>query len=100
MFNVMVDTSDGTIRVEGGNCSVRSTKANLNDDKWHHVAVSYNPDDGNKLFDVKIYLDGVLDINKPDGTGASYQSQIMALNTDNKVNLVRIGAASYNTNYY
>lgn len=100
MFNIMVDTSDGTVRVEGGACSLRSTTSNLNDNKWHHVAITFDPNDGGRLFDAKIYIDGALDLNKRDGTGASYLSEVTVLNTNNTDNAIRIGAASYNTGYY
>lgn len=98
MFNVMVH-HDGRIRVEAGSCNVQSTIENLNDNYWHHVAVTYNPGDGPKLKDIKIYIDGVQDTNRPDGTGESYRSQDVSIQTDNTENYVRIGSVKY-ANYY
>ncbi|MCF6332748.1 MAG: PKD domain-containing protein [Draconibacterium sp.] len=97
MFNVMLQ-NDGTVRIEAGSCSVRSIKGELNDNNWHHVAVTYNPADGDKLQDVKIYIDGILDTNQSD-TEASYRSEQVSINTDNTENNVRIGSVQY-ANYY
>ncbi|NQU55229.1 MAG: PKD domain-containing protein, partial [Bacteroidetes bacterium] len=98
MFNVMMQ-DDGTVRIEAGACSVRSTKSNLNDNNWHHVAVTYNPADGDKLQDVKIYIDGELDTNQSD-TEASYRSEEVSINTDNTENNVRIGSVQYANDYW
>ena len=97
MFNVMIQ-HDGTVRIEGGSCSVRSTKSNLNDNNWHHVAVTYNPEDGDKLQDLKIYVDGELDTNQSDSED-SYRSEIVSVYTDNTINDVRIGSTQY-ANYF
>lgn len=97
MFNIMVDT--GRIRVEAGSSNVQSTQNGIEDDLWHHIAVTYNPIDGDKLKDVKIYIDGVLSTNEPD-SGASHRSEIVVINTDNTINTTRIGSASYNSNYF
>ncbi len=98
MFNVMIH--DGRVRVEAGSCSLRSTVSGLDDDTWHHIAVTFNPSDGDKLKDVKVYVDGVLDTNTADGTGDSYRSEVVVINTDISVNNIRIGAAEYNNNYF
>ncbi len=98
MFNVMIH--DGRIRIEAGSCSLRSTASGLDDDAWHHLAVTFNPSDGDKLKDVKVYVDGVLDTNTPDGTGDSYRSEIVVINTDISTNTIRIGSAEYNDNYF
>ena len=97
MFNLMIDA--GTIRVEAGSCSLRSTKNGLDDNAWHHIAITYASDDGDKLKDVKIYIDGELDPNQPD-SGLSYRSEEVYINTDITTNNVRIGDASYSANYY
>lgn len=98
MFNVMIH--DGRIRVEAGSCSLRSTASGLDDDAWHHVAVTFNPTDGDKLKDVKVYVDGTLDTNTPDGSGNSYRSEVVVINTDATTNNIRIGSAEYNDNYF
>lgn len=98
MFNVMVQ--GGRIRVEGGTCSTLSTIVGLDDDQWHHLAVTYDPSDGGKLKDIKVYVDGVPDANTPDSNGNSYRSEVVDINTDISVNNLRIGSVKYNTNYY
>ncbi len=100
MFNVMVH--NGNIRVEGGSCNVQnddSTVTPLDNDTWRHIAVTYNPEDGDKLSNVKLYIDGVCYTNQPDA-GSSYNSELTAINTNNTENDVQIGNASYNSNYY
>ncbi|QTD37355.1 PKD domain-containing protein [Polaribacter batillariae] len=100
MFNVMV--SNGNIRVEGGSSNVQnddSTVALLNNNTWRHVAVTYDPSDGSKLKDIKIYIDGIYYANQPD-SGDSYNSQNTTINTNTTTNNVLIGAASYNSSYY
>lgn len=60
----------GRLRVENGNGGIVGTTA-LNDDKWHHVACTFN---GTTLNDVKLYADGQLETNSSNsGT---------AINTD------------------
>lgn len=98
MFNLMV-FENGRIRVEAGSCNVQSYTGNLNDNNWHHVAVTYDPADGAKLQDVKIYVDGTLDANRPDGVGESYRSEEVSINTDVTDNNIRIGSVKY-ANYY
>ncbi len=49
----------GQLRVENGNGAVIGTTL-LNDNKWHHVACTFN---GNTLNDVKLYVDGQLETN-------------------------------------
>ncbi|MDO5980231.1 DUF3472 domain-containing protein [Flavivirga spongiicola] len=98
MFNVMIH--EGRVRIEAGSCSLRSTTTGLDDDAWHHVAVTYNSADGDKLKDVKVYIDGALDTNTPDGTGNSYRSEIVVINTDISTNNIRIGSAEYNDSYF
>ena len=100
MFNVMVD--DGNIRVEAGNSNVQnddSSVAKLNGNTWRHIAVTYNPTDGNKLSDIKMYIDGVYYANQPD-SGDSYNSEGRIINTDASTNNVQIGNASYSSRYY
>ena len=97
MFNLMIH--EGHIRVEGGACNLQSVIGDLDDNEWHHVAVTYNPDDGDKLKDLKIYVDGVLDTKEPD-TGRSYRSEIVSINTDTLTNNLRIGSAKYASAYY
>jgi len=96
MFNVMID--GGTVRIEAGSCSLRSTKDNLDDNEWHHLAVTYDPIDGDKLKDVKIYLDGVLDTNQTDANN-SYRSEEVVINTDILTNTMRIGSVNYSDGY-
>ncbi len=97
MFNVMMQ--DGQVRVEAGASNVRTTRAGLNDDTWHHLAVTYDPADGPYLQDVKIYIDGELEANNADGSG-SYNSETTVINTDILTNDVRIGAENYTDNYF
>ncbi|MEO9852868.1 MAG: PKD domain-containing protein [Reichenbachiella sp.] len=93
MFNVMVQ--GGRIRVEGGSCSTLSTVVGLDDDQWHHLAVTFDPADGGQLNDIKVYVDGVFDANAPDSFNAG-----QIINTDNSNNPVRIGSVLYNATYY
>ena len=100
MFNVMVH--DGNIRVEGGGCNVQNDDSNvarLDDDTWRHIAVTYNPLDGDKLKDVKLYIDGVYYANQPDAAD-SYNSEFTVINTDNTSNNLQIGNSNYNSSYY
>lgn len=98
MFNVMVHTD--RIRIEAGASNVRSLKDGLDDDAWHHVAVTFDPADGDKLADVKIYIDGVRDPGTPDGSGNSFNSETTVIDTDISNNDVRLGDAIYNANYF
>ncbi|MDH5412854.1 MAG: T9SS type A sorting domain-containing protein, partial [Flavobacteriaceae bacterium] len=100
MFNVMVH--NGNIRVEAGSSNVQnddSTVPLLDGDTWRHIAVTYNPADGDKLSNVKIYIDGVFYANQPD-SGDSFNSEATVINTDNTFNDVQIGNANYNASYY
>lgn len=100
MFNVMVE--DGNIRVEGGGCNVQnddSTVARLDGDTWRHIAVTYDPNDGAEMSNIKLYIDGVYYANQPD-SGDSYNSEETVINTDNSSNNVQIGNANYNANYF
>ncbi|GAA3561842.1 hypothetical protein GCM10022395_10560 [Snuella lapsa] len=100
MFNVMVE--NGNVRVEGGSSNVQnddSTVTLLDNNAWRHIAVTYDPADGDKLKDVKIYIDGVYYANQPD-TGDSFNSENTTINTNATTNNVEVGAASYNANYY
>jgi hypothetical protein len=98
MFSVMIQ--DNTVRIEGGNGSLRSVTSSLEDNTWHHLAVTYDPNDGAYLKDVKIYIDGALLANQSDAQ-ASYNSNIVEINTDISTNNLRIGSAVYtNNNYY
>lgn len=99
MFNLMV-FENGRIRVEAGSCNVQSYAGGLNDGQWHHVAITYNPADGDKLKDIKIYIDGQYDSNRPDGTGESYRSQDVSINTDINENNIRIGSVQYADYYF
>lgn len=99
MFNVMVQ-DNGNIRVEAGSCNVQSAQSHaLNNNEWHHVAVTYNANDGDKLKDVKIYIDGEYVSNHPD-SGESYRSEDVSINTDNSTNNVRIGSVNYSDYYW
>lgn len=98
MFNLMVQS--GKIRVEAGSCSLFSTTTGLDNDKWHHVAVTFDPADGDKVQNMKIYIDGVLDVNRIDEAGGSYRSEVVVINTDVITNDVRIGDANYTANYF
>lgn len=98
MFNVMVQS--GKIRVEAGSCSLFSTSTGLDNDKWHHIAVTFDPEDGDKLKDAKIYIDGILDVNRIDEAGGSYRSEVVVINTDITTNDVRIGDANYTDKYF
>ncbi|WP_345006722.1 LamG-like jellyroll fold domain-containing protein, partial [Snuella lapsa] len=100
MFNVMVE--NGNVRVEGGSCNVQNDDSSvtlLDNNTWRHIAVTYDPTDGDKLKDVKIYIDGVYYTNQPD-TGDSHNSETTTINTNTATNSVEIGATSYNANYY
>ncbi|MGB2272902.1 MAG: DUF3472 domain-containing protein [Flavicella sp.] len=98
MFSVMIH--DNTVRIEGGNGSLRSVPSSLEDNTWHHVAVTYDPNDGAYLKDVKIYIDGTLVANQSDAQ-ASHNSSLLEINTDVSTNNLRIGSAVYtNNNYY
>ncbi len=97
MFNLMIQ--DGYIRVEGGGCNLQSVIGDLDNEEWHHVAVTYNPDDGPYLKDLKIYVNGVLDDKEPD-SGRSYQSEVVSINTDTITNDLRIGSTEYLGSYY
>ncbi|WP_242202127.1 PKD domain-containing protein [Aestuariivivens insulae] len=100
MFNVMV--ANGNIRVEGGACNVQNDDATverLDTDTWRHIAVTYNPADGDKMSDIKLYIDGVYYANQPD-SGDSYNSEATVINTSNTVNNLQIGNSAYNSNYY
>lgn len=98
MFNIMIHS--GRIRIEAGSCSLRGTASNLDDNTWHHIAVTYDPVNGDKLKDVIVYVDGFLDTNTPDGDGNSYRSEVVAINTDINTFNMRIGASSYSDAYY
>ncbi|MCF7567635.1 PKD domain-containing protein [Sabulilitoribacter arenilitoris] len=100
MFNVMVE--NGNIRVEGGSCNVQnddSSVARLDGNTWRHIAVTYDPADGDKASDVKLYIDGVFYANQPD-SGDSFNSEATVINTDNTINNLQVGNANYNANYY
>lgn len=97
MFNVMID--GGQIRIEGGACSLKSTATGLDDDQWHHLGVTYDPADGDKLKDIKIYIDGTLNTNASD-TDGSFRSEEVVIDTDNATNDLRIGDASYFASYF
>ncbi|MFC2110265.1 LamG-like jellyroll fold domain-containing protein [Bacteroidota bacterium] len=100
MFNIMVE--NGNVRIEGGDCNVQNDDSNvtrLDNDTWRHIAVTYNAADGDKMSDIKIYIDGIYYANQPD-SGDSYNSEGTVLDTDNETNGILIGAANYNTNYY
>lgn len=95
MFNVMI--ANGVPRVEGGQSSLITADTGLNNNAWHHIAVTFDPNDGNKLANCKIYIDGVLSTNLADGAGLSYQSDIKVLATDDTTNFLKIGSAVYST---
>lgn len=98
MFNVMVHGS--RIRVEAGASNVRTADNFIfNDNSWHHLAVSYDPADGEFLKDVKIYVDGNIIPNAPDGAGQSFNSETRLINTD-LAGDVRIGNAIYSTAHF
>jgi PKD repeat protein len=92
MFNVMVSPQNtGAIRIEGGTSSVLSTITGLNDDAWHHVAVTFDTTGNHQLNSCLIYVDGVLTPTL-DGFNSS-----QVINTDGVTNFLRIGSAVYNT---
>ncbi|MBK3517967.1 LamG-like jellyroll fold domain-containing protein [Carboxylicivirga marina] len=95
MFNVMIDK--GKVRVEGGGSSLISLRSGLDNGEWHHVAVTYNPEDGPLLQDVKIYVDGSLSPNDLDG---SYRANTTNIDTDAVTNDVMIGHAVYGKTGY
>jgi PKD repeat protein len=95
MFNVMIH--DGVPRIEGGSSSLLTSDTGLNDDNWHHIAVTYDPADGDKLANCKIYIDGNLSSNLADGASLSYQSATTVINTNITTNFLKIGSAVYNT---
>lgn len=97
MFNIMIDA--GVPRIEAGTSSMKTKNSNLNDGNWHHIAVTFDPADGDKLKDVKIFIDGNLAVNETDATG-SYQSETTVINTDNSTSDVLIGYAIYSTTGY
>lgn len=99
MFNVMIH--NGNIRVEAGSSSLQNDDSTIkiDDDAWHHIAVSYDPVDGAKLSDVKIYIDGVYYANQPD-SGDSFNSQNTSITTDVTTNNLQIGNANYSGNYF
>ncbi|PCH71365.1 MAG: hypothetical protein COC06_01650 [Bacteroidales bacterium] len=97
MFNLMI--FKGVVRVEAGACSLIGTTEGLDNDTWHHVAVTYDPEDGDKLKDMKIYIDGILDVNSTD-EGASYRSEMVVINTDVVTNDVRIGGVNYKDTFF
>lgn len=98
MFNIMIQS--GKIRIEAGACSLFTQREGLDDGNWHHLAVTYDPADGDMLADVKIYVDGVIAPNRPDGAGNSYRSEVVVIDTDIETNDVRIGDANYTPNYF
>ncbi len=93
MFNVMI--SGGVPRIEGGGASLVTEDADLTG-TWHHIAVTFDPINGDKLSNCKIYVDGVLSTNKTDAAG-SYQSETTIINTDISTNLLKVGSAVYST---
>ncbi len=95
MFTVMIEND--RVRIEAGASNLRSSRNGLNDGKWHHLAITYDPTDGDKLSDIKIYIDGELDPGTPDEAGNSYNSATTVINTDSGSD-VRIGFAIY-SNY-
>ncbi|SEP99087.1 PKD domain-containing protein [Hyunsoonleella jejuensis] len=97
MFNVMLQ--GGQVRVEGGGCSLRTSRTDLMDDQWHHLAVTYDPADGPEVARVKVYIDGALDENLPDAPGQSFNSERREVNTDPDGIDVRIGRPAYRTDY-
>ncbi len=100
MFNVMVH--NGNIRVEAGSCNVQNANSEvtrLDNNEWRHIAVTYDPDNGALLKDIKLYIDGKHYENQPD-SGESYNSESISINTDAKVNNIQIGNASYNGSYF
>ena len=92
MFNLMV--ADNNVRIEGGASSLLSVDGTIEDNKWHHIAYTFDPTDGNTLSAGKIYIDGELQTNV---SGFNHTATVL-----NTVPLedVRIGDAQYNANYY
>ncbi len=95
MFNVMVH--QGRIRIEAGASNLRSAENFLADNAWHHIAVSYDPADGEFLKDVRLYIDGKAAVNEPDA-GASFNSEIRLINTVLDEDMY-IGQAIYSANH-
>ena len=92
MFNFMV--IDNNVRIEGGTCSILSVDGAIEDNKWHHVAYTFDPTDGSTLSAGKIYIDGVLQTNVSGYNHTSVNINTVALED------VRIGDAQYNANYF
>lgn len=91
MFNVMIHS--GKVRVEGGASSLLSANT-IPNGEWHHVAVTFDPADGGKLTDCKMYIDGAI-----TAQGSNYQGSTV-INTETTTNDLRIGEAIYSTAHY
>lgn len=88
MFNVMIE--NGKIRIEGGASSIL-TEAGYDDDQWHHLSVSFDPNVGaGTLNDVKIFVDA-----QSVPIASNYQGTTV-IDTKNTSDL-RIGKAIYGT---
>lgn len=88
---------NGNIRVEGGGCNVQNDDSNvarLDGDTWRHIAVTYNPSDGDKISNIKIYIDGVYYTNQPD-SGDSFNSENSVININNAINNIQIGNSNW-----
>ncbi|WP_242202125.1 LamG-like jellyroll fold domain-containing protein [Aestuariivivens insulae] len=94
MFNVMID--NGVPRIEGGTSSLKTSDTGLNDGTWHHIAVTFDPNDGDKLANCKIYVDGALSTNEADA-GTSYNSETVVINTDITTNFLKVASTVYST---
>ncbi|MFC2110262.1 LamG-like jellyroll fold domain-containing protein [Bacteroidota bacterium] len=97
MFNVMIE--GGQVRIEAGASSLRTERTDLMDGQWHHIAVTFDPTDGDKLKDVKIFIDGVSSATLPDAVGKSFRSETTVINTD-ATSDVRIGNSIYSSHLY
>ena len=68
---VITKEDDGTIQAQpsGGSGNTARSSKTINDNLWHHVAVTYDVTDSGA---VSIYIDGVLDVSNPNISGWSW----------------------------
>ena len=88
----------GRLRVEAGESNLRCEQNFINDGNWHHIAVTYDPADGELLKDCKLYIDGVLATNSADSPGNSFNSETRLINTE-LAGDVYVGQAIYSANH-
>lgn len=86
-FGVMLHAN--RLRVEAGASNIRSAELNLTDGTWHHIAVTYDSNDGLNLEHCKMYVNGTL-----VATDVSF-SPTTPIDTDAVINFLTIGSAFY-----